>query len=61
LLGLGRPQEAVATLRQSLAQRLPGDTIDFYIYELLAAAPEPPAGLEEMVTLLREAAGEELR
>jgi len=61
LLGLGRPQEALAALRQALDQRLPGETIDFYIYDLLAAASESPAGLEEMMALLREAAGEELR
>jgi tetratricopeptide (TPR) repeat protein len=58
LLGLGRPDEAVATLREALAQRLPGDSIDFYCYDLLAESPDPPAGLDEMVALLQEADGE---
>ena len=57
LLGLGHSQEAIATLQQALDQRLPGDTIEFYIYDLLATAPEPPDGLEEMVALLRQADG----
>ena len=59
LLGIGRPQEALTALRQALDQQLPGDTIDFYLYDLLAEAPNPPAGLEEFVALLQEAGGEE--
>jgi tetratricopeptide (TPR) repeat protein len=60
LLGLGRPEEATATLRDALAQQLPGDTIDFYIYDLLAEAPDPPTGLDEMIALLREATEDEV-
>ena len=59
LIGLGRSQEALVTLRQALDSRLPGEATDFYIYELLAAAPEPLAGLEEMITLLREVADQQ--
>jgi len=61
LLGLGRSQEALAILRQALDQWLPGDTIDFYVYDTLAAASEPPAGLEDVMALLWEAGGEEAR
>ncbi len=60
LLGLGRSDEALATLQDALAQRLPGDTINFYIYDLLAEVPDPPAGLDKMIALLREAAEDEL-
>ncbi len=58
LLGVGRPQEAIATLHRALEQRLPTDTIDLYRYDLLATAPESLRGLEEFVSLLRQAAGE---
>jgi tetratricopeptide (TPR) repeat protein len=52
LLGLGRPDEAIATLREALAQRLPGDTIDRCRYDLLAEAPDPPAGLGEIMATI---------
>ncbi len=57
LLGLGRPGEALATLQQALACRLPGDTIDLEYYELLAEAPQPPAGLAALMALLRQEMG----
>ncbi|GAB4535390.1 MAG: hypothetical protein Fur0018_25680 [Anaerolineales bacterium] len=55
LLCRGRKEEALQTLREALAQRLPGDVIDFTDYELLRAAPHPPEGLEEMLALLNAA------
>jgi tetratricopeptide (TPR) repeat protein len=58
LLGVGRPQEAISTLHRALEQRSPTDTIDFYRYDLLATAPQPLPGLEEFVSLLRQAADE---
>jgi len=59
LLGLGRSQEALATLRQALAAREPGETVEIdRRYHLLAQAPHPPPGLEEMLTLLEAAAKE---
>ena len=56
LLGRGRTEAACETIKQALDARLPGDDIDFVRYDLLAAAPEPPEGLEEVRRLLEEAA-----
>lgn len=53
-LGLGQIEMAINTLKQALAQFLPEDTIDFTLYDLLADAPQPPAGLAEMRRLLTE-------
>ncbi len=57
LIGLGRRAEALSTLREMLAQRVPGDMIEFFRYELLRTAPRPPDGIDEMVALLRQAEG----
>jgi hypothetical protein len=59
LLLLGRSEEALATLRDALDRWGPGNTIDSEEYDLLAEAPHPPKGLEEMVALLHTAAEEE--
>ena len=58
LLGLGRVQEALDVMEEGLRQLLPGDYWKEYVkrLELLAAAPEPLEGLDEMVMLLRKAA-----
>lgn len=53
LLCLGRKEEALQTLKEALARRRPGDTIELDDYELLRTAPEPPAGIEEMIALLK--------
>jgi len=55
LLCLGQKDKALAALKEALAQRLPGDVIEFTRYELLRAAPQPPEGIEEMIALLRSA------
>jgi tetratricopeptide (TPR) repeat protein len=55
LLCLGRKEEALQTLREALAQRLPGDVIEWANYELLRAAPHPPEGIEEMIAVLKGA------
>lgn len=59
LLGLGQAQEALDAMQEALRQLLPGDRLEEYIkhLELLIAIPEPPEGLDEVLTLLREAAG----
>ena len=55
LLGLNRPAEALTTLQDALAQRLPGDTFDDLTrYDLLATAPQPPVGLADLRRLLDE-------
>ena len=33
----------------------PGDIFDYTLYDMLAEAPEPPDGLDEMVAMLKEA------
>ncbi|MBO9368792.1 MAG: hypothetical protein J7555_08615, partial [Chloroflexi bacterium] len=57
LLCLGRKEEALATLREALAERSPGDVIEFSHCELLHTAPCPPEGIEEMIALLKATAG----
>lgn len=59
LLGAGQPKEALSTLQEALARRVPGDKFDLKLYELLATAPEPPPGLDEMRELLEVALAEE--
>ena len=56
MLGLGRVQEALDATQGALRQLLPGDRPeeDIKRLELLAAASEPPEGLDEVLTLLRE-------
>jgi tetratricopeptide (TPR) repeat protein len=57
LLGLGWVQEALDVMEEGLRQLLPGDYWKEYVkrLELLAAAPEPPEGLDEMLVLLQKA------
>jgi tetratricopeptide (TPR) repeat protein len=55
LVCLGQREEALETLRDALDQRVPGDTLEFFRYELLAEAPKPPDGIDEMMEMLREA------
>jgi tetratricopeptide (TPR) repeat protein len=57
LIGLGRHEEAAKALREMLSQRAPGDTVEVFRYELLRTAPNPPAGIDEMMALLHEAEG----
>lgn len=54
LIGLGRREEALRTLREMLAQREPGDEIAFYCWELLRTARNPPEGIDEAILLLHE-------
>ncbi|MCK4314202.1 MAG: tetratricopeptide repeat protein [Anaerolineae bacterium] len=54
LISLGRREEALRTLREMLAQRVPGDVIEFFRYELLRMAPNPPDGIDEMIALLSQ-------
>jgi len=55
LLCLGRKEEALQTLAQSIAQMQPGDTIELDDWELLRTAPAPPEGVEEAIAMLKEA------
>jgi len=55
LLCLGRKEEALQTLAQSIAQMQPGDTIELDDWELLHTAPAPPEGVEEAIAMLKEA------
>ena len=55
LLCLGKKDEALQTLAQSIAQMQPRDTIELDDLELLRTAPEPPAGVEEAIAMLKEA------
>jgi hypothetical protein len=57
LIGLGRREEALRTLRKALAQRVPGDVLEHLGYKLLSAAPDPPAGIDEMLAMLDETEG----
>lgn len=40
------------TLQEGLAQKLPGDVIEREKYDLLLAAPEPPDGVAEILSML---------
>lgn len=55
LIGLGHREEALRTLREMLARRVPGDDVGLFRYELLRTAPKPPYGVDEMITLLLQA------
>jgi len=55
LLCLGKKDEALQTLAQSIAQMQPGDTIELDDWELLRTAPAPPAGVQEAIAMLQEA------
>ena len=55
LLCLEQPDEALATLREAIAKRQPGDVLELEQYELLAESPTPPDGLPAMMALVREA------
>jgi tetratricopeptide (TPR) repeat protein len=59
LLGLGRVQEALGAMQEAQCRLLPGDRLEEYTkhLELLTTAPEPPEGLDEVLTSLREVAG----
>jgi tetratricopeptide (TPR) repeat protein len=59
LLGLGREEEAILSLKEALAHRRPSDSIEFTHYKLLAQAPNPPPGLTPMIHLLEEAVAAE--
>jgi tetratricopeptide (TPR) repeat protein len=59
LMGLGDKDKAIATLKEALSQMLPGDVIDFEYYDLLAQAPQPLEGLEEMRRQLEAASQEQ--
>ena len=52
LLCTEQMEEALDTLQKALDQRQPKDTIDFTLYNFLAAAPNPPRGLDKMRQLL---------
>jgi hypothetical protein len=53
LLGLGRSQEALTALQDALNQRLPGDQIEFFRYDMLRESANPPDGLDEMIALVQ--------
>ncbi len=55
LVCLGQREEALKTLHEALAQRMPGGKIEFFRHELLKEAPNPPEGIGEMIALLHEA------
>lgn len=55
LIGLGRREEALRALREMLAQRVPGDDVELFGYELLRTAPHPPDGIDEMIALVQQA------
>jgi hypothetical protein len=38
-----------------LTQRVPGDDVELFRYELLRMAPDPPDGVDEMIALLQQA------
>lgn len=57
LMGLGEREEALRTLREMLAQRVPGDDVELFRYELLRTAPDPPDGIDEAIALLEQAEG----
>jgi tetratricopeptide (TPR) repeat protein len=55
LIGLGHREEALRVLGEMLAQRVPGDDVGLFRYELLRTAPNPPDGIDEMIALLDRA------
>lgn len=55
MIGLGRRKEALKTFSEMLDQRVPGDEVEFFRYELLRASPDPPDGIDEMMSLLKHA------
>ena len=55
LMCMGDTEEALKVLADAISKMLPGDKIDFAVYELLRTAPEPPKGVEQMIAMLKEA------
>ena len=55
LLCLGKRKEALSTLQDAIDVMIPGDVFSYPLYEMLAEAPEPPDGLDDMVALLKQA------
>ena len=55
LIGLGHREEALRTLGDMLARRIPGDDVELFRYELLRTAPNPPDGVHKMIALLQHA------
>jgi hypothetical protein len=55
LIALGHREEALRTAGEMLTQRVPGDDVEIFRYELLRAAPNPPDGIDEMIALLEQA------
>ncbi len=59
LRALAEEPEALENVRQALEAREPGESVEVdRRYHLLARAPHPPPGLEEMVALLEAAVKE---
>ena len=54
LLGQGETEVALKTLQEALENLYPGDIIELNRYMLLAQAPDPPGGLDKMLSLLRQ-------
>lgn len=55
LVCLNKRDEATKVLAEAITKMWPGDTIEFYIYQLLQKAPTPPEGVEQMIEMLRDA------
>jgi tetratricopeptide (TPR) repeat protein len=55
LVSLGHREEALRTFSEMLAQRVPGDDVELFHYQLLRTAPNPPDGINEMIALLEQA------
>ena len=55
MLCQGRKVDAIELLAQAIAEMGKADDIEFDLYNLLSNAPIPPEGIEEMITLLKEA------
>ncbi len=50
---LGEQEKVLNLLMESLQVMTPGESIEFYRYEVLAASPQSPEGLEACIELLR--------
>jgi Flp pilus assembly protein TadD len=55
LLCLGHRDEAIQTMHEAVKELMPGDDIDLFLCELLKESPHPPEGIEEIISILKEA------
>jgi tetratricopeptide (TPR) repeat protein len=53
LLCLNKKTEALSALQEALSRPRLGDPIEFYRYKLLESAPNPPDGIEEVISALK--------